>query len=123
MARPFDFDRATKNPAFFRQWNLCACCGVSLLDLHDHAHHVIPNQIGDTSDPADAFLRSADNCVILCDTCHKRVHANGHYRTGVVAPATYYPHSHGKMVAQRQPWVKRINAEWHRITARSAGGN
>jgi 5-methylcytosine-specific restriction endonuclease McrA len=115
MARPFDFDQRTRREAFLRHWNRCAHCGRSLSDLFDHSHHVIPNQTGSLSNPADAFLRSVDNCVILCDTCHERVHEDGRYRTGAVAPAEYYPYSHGTQTAQRSLWIALIHAEWRRI--------
>jgi hypothetical protein len=118
MERAFNFDDEIRRQAFSRQWNLCACCGENLFHLWDEGHHVIPNQTGDPHDPADAFLRSAENCVILCQACHTRVHENGRTRTGAVAPAEYYPFSHGKLVAQHHVWVYRINAEWQRITSR-----
>jgi 5-methylcytosine-specific restriction endonuclease McrA len=96
MKRPFNFKDTTKREAFKRQWNLCAHCGENLSDFFDHAHHVIPNQTGRAGNVADQFLRTVDNCVILCDTCHERVHHDGSYRTGAVAPPEYYPYSHGK---------------------------
>jgi 5-methylcytosine-specific restriction endonuclease McrA len=117
MARPFEFDQRTKGQAFLRQWNLCAHCGRNLSSLFDHAHHVIPNQTGVVGNPADAFLRSVDNCVILCDTCHERVHQDGRYRAGAVAPAEYYPYSHGKQSPQHTLWVIRVNAEWRRVSS------
>lgn len=65
----------------------------------EHAHHVIPNQSGDRKNPAHAWLASPENCVILCATCHGVVHAGGNYRTGAIAPPTYYPFSHGTNAA------------------------
>jgi hypothetical protein len=65
MARTFDFAQPVVNSVRLRQWGICAKCGERLDDLVEHAHHVIPNQTGRATDPADAFLRSTDNCVIL----------------------------------------------------------
>jgi hypothetical protein len=115
MSRPFDFSDTTKREAFRRQWNLCAHCGRNLANLYDHAHHVIPNQSGNVSNPADAFLRSVDNCVILCDMCHERVHQDARYRTGAVAPPEYYPYSHGNQVQQHTLWVTQLNNQWRRM--------
>ena len=115
MKRPFDFEHTTKAQAFMRQWNLCGHCGGNLSNLFDHAHHVIPNQTGRVTNPKDQFLRSIDNCVILCDLCHERVHQDGRYRTGAVAPAEYYPYSHGRQTPLHMLWVIRVNAEWLRM--------
>ena len=114
MKRPFEFDRRTKDQAFFRQYNLCAVCGGSLVHEYDHAHHVIPNQTGNVSNPADAFLRSVENCVMLCEQCHERVHQDGRFQAGAIPPPDYYRHSHGKNMAEHNLWVARVTAEWDR---------
>jgi HNH endonuclease len=113
MTRNFDFTLQTKDKTFFRQWNLCAHCGRSLISLEDHAHHVIPDQSGkDMIHSAESFLRTVDNCVILCSTCHYRVHENGKYRNGAVAPGEYFPYSHGQEKAMHQIWCSKINKQW-----------
>jgi 5-methylcytosine-specific restriction endonuclease McrA len=110
VARPFDFDKDTKNNAFFRQLNRCAHCGVSLIDQSDHAHHVVPNQSGNPANPKHAWLKGVDNCVMLCETFHTRVHQDGRFRTGATALREYFPHSHGPDRLAHNNWVKEISA-------------
>lgn len=108
MARPFDFPTSEQAGARFRQDGLCAVCGESLDDVEEFAHHVVPNQSGQAGNPAHGWLSSADNCVVLCAQCHYRVHEDGHYRTGAVAPASYFPHSHGRNSAAHQAWARDL---------------
>lgn len=108
--RPFDFSDLTKELARGRQAGLCAHCGHSLRDLFENAHHVIPNQSGDPHNPRHAWLRTVDNCVVLCYMCHDRVHADAHFRTGAVAPPDYYPFSHGHDAGAHLLWVRRLDA-------------
>jgi len=132
MARDFDFKTAQKEEAFVRQQGRCACCGDGLADHMDNAHHVIPNQTGDKQKAEDAFIQSKDNCVYLCEPCHQRVHENGKWNKGAVAPPEYYPYSHGQNEAAHKDWCKTVNAEWDRrfpqaakdkATAESRPGN
>src|SRR5262245_37936725 len=95
MARPFDFSDDVRNQAFFRQFNCSAHYGETLLYLSDHAHHVVPNQLGQAGDTTHHWIREIDNCVILCEPCHERVHENGKYRFGAVASPDDFPYSHG----------------------------
>ena len=118
MKRAFDFDSNTKRKAFQRQYNRCAHCSNSLINAVDHAHHVIPNQIGDMKEPDDAFLRSEDNCVILCDPCHNRVHQDGRYRDGAVAAPQEFIYSHGAHTDKHNLWVIQVNAHWDRKFAK-----
>lgn len=108
MSRPFNFSWHTQQEARQRQAGACACCGESLDDVIEHAHHVIPNQSGKADEPRHRGLRSADNCVVLCEDCHWRVHEDGRYRTGAVAPPEYYPRSHGDDLLAHQAWVSRL---------------
>ncbi len=117
MARPFDFNALTVQLARLRQDSLCACCGESLDDVVEHAHHVIPNQSGDPTDARHAWLRSEENCVLLCDICHERVHGNGNYRNGAVAPPSYYLNSHGVDRAAHTAWVLDLNQRAQTIWA------
>ena len=115
MARPFEFSQAVKDEARLRQDGVCAVCGHSLDDTEEHAHHVVPNQSGDAKKPEDAWIRGVDNCVVLCDVCHYRVHEDGQYRTGATAPPSYYEHSHGNHRAEHLDWVAQMNkriAQW-----------
>ncbi|MFO1305434.1 MAG: HNH endonuclease signature motif containing protein [Burkholderiales bacterium] len=118
MARPFDFHVGPKREARLRQEGRCALCGDVLDDLEEHAHHVIPNQSGDPRNPAHRWIATAENCVILCDMCHERVHADGRYRRGAVAPPSYYPHSHGSKASAHSAWAmvldRRAKALWGR---------
>ena len=108
MTRPFDFDDSARKQARFRQWGLCACCGDSMDDDEDHAHHVIPNQSGNPSNVTHHWLATAENCVVLHIPCHERVHENARYRLGGVAPPDYFPHSHGHNAPAHQSWVNQL---------------
>lgn len=108
MARPFDFRTSEQSSARFRQDGLCAVCGESLDDVEEFAHHVVPNQSGQAANPVHRWLASSDNCVVLCPTCHYRVHQNGDYRFGAVAPASYFPHSHGRNSAAHEAWAREL---------------
>lgn len=113
MDRPYDFDQDTRQQAFHRQGGRCACCSGNLKrdylarEKEVHAHHVTPNQAGRPGNPRDQWLRERDNCVMVCDDCHKRVHENGRYRDGAMAPASYFPHSHGQDRAAHAAWAKQ----------------
>ena len=106
MGRPFDFTRATLKAVRFRQRNLCAHCGTDLADEWDHGHHVVPNQCGNPAAPAHQWLRSAINCVLICDRCHDRVH-NEDTRGGAVAPPRYFPHSH-ELPQDHRLWAAQL---------------
>jgi hypothetical protein len=82
---------------------------MSLNDLFEQAHHVVPNQSGNPSNPDHIWLKYSDNCVILCDQCHERVHENGNYHSGAVAPASYYSYSHGENRMAHLEWVQSLN--------------
>ena len=118
MGRPFDFSYSTKNTAWFRQNGLCAHCGESLIDVVEHAHHVIPNQIGMPGNPQHRFLRTTDNCVILCEGCHSSAHDDdwGH---GAMALAEFYPYSHGRTAyTDHVMWRRLITREWRHYISR-----
>ena len=120
MARHFEFTDKVRNDAFFRQNARCAVCRYSLKDQEEFGHHVIPDQSGDPEDKQDAFLRSVDNCVMLCHTCHYVVHDSGHYRVGSVPPPDYYAHTHPRKAAQ-QAWEALIRREYLRIYGKKFG--
>lgn len=108
MSRPFDFPKHVRDDAFQRQDSLCAHCGESLVDLWDNAHHVMPNQTGRPNDPRDQWLREVDNCVVLCELCHERVHQDGHYIDGAVALPNAFPYSHGVDASAHSDWATRL---------------
>jgi 5-methylcytosine-specific restriction endonuclease McrA len=106
--RFFDFPDTVKDEARLRQFGLCAHCGCSLNDVWEEAHHAIPNQSGDPTNPEHAWLRTAENCVVLCDACHPKVHADN-TASGPVAPPEYYEHSHGLDSVRHADWVRHLN--------------
>lgn len=93
-----------------RQDGMCAVCGDSLDDIYEHAHHVIPNQSGEADNVDHEWLKMADNCVVLCEQCHNRVHADGHYRSGPVAPPSYFKYSHGTSKTRHNYWLSEMSA-------------
>ena len=106
--RPFDFSKTVIREARLRQNGLCAHCGRKMDDLWEEAHHAIPNQSGNPNNPDHDWLRTEDNCVVICDPCHSRVH-NDNTRTGAVAPPEYYEYSHGGDSIRHSAWVRRLN--------------
>jgi 5-methylcytosine-specific restriction endonuclease McrA len=119
MGRSFDFPHYVQREARLRQWGICAHCGERLDDTWEHAHHVIPNQCGQAENPSHAFLRSSDNCAILCEACHEAAHAHGSFRLGAVASGKWFRYSHGKQADARHTiWCTRIDAEWRRLGVR-----
>jgi hypothetical protein len=109
MARPFDFEEDTPKQARLRQYGCCAKCGKSLNWKLEHAHHVVPNQVGDPQNNSHAWLKTELNCVILCESCHYHVHEYGRYRNGATALPEYFCYSHGKDVVQHKRWVEDLN--------------
>ena len=109
MGRPFDFAGKVKDEAYFRQRGLCALCGRSLRSLIEHAHHVVPNQAGVAGNPGHRWLRTAVNCVVLCDECHEEVHGNGDYRKGGTKFVEDFKYSHGKDRAGHERWVSHMH--------------
>lgn len=128
MARPFEFTPAVRRATFRRQDGRCACCGDHMAWRDDdiHAHHVVPNQSGDTARASDDFLRREDNCVYLCTECHWAVHEGGRYRNGAVPGPDYYPYSHGARMAEHALWAQRLKSRsghvWQRLVRASGGG-
>jgi hypothetical protein len=47
--------------------------------------------------------------VMLCETCHTRVHQDGRFRTGATALPDYFPYSHGRYRATHEKWAKQLN--------------
>ena len=118
MSRPYDFSWTTRVQARLRQHCVCAHCGDHLDETYEHAHHVVPNQTGTPGNPAHQWIKSVDNCVVLCEACHDRVHEDGHFRNGAVAPAEYFTHSHGDNSLAHQQWVIQLNLQATRVWPR-----
>lgn len=114
----FSFSYHVKLKAYNRQNYRCATCGENLIKLlrqneYNPAHHVMPVQSGDMEDPADKWMRTAENCVMLCEDCHHHVgHGGGHYATVAASPREF-PYSHTSQ-AEHQKWANRINEKWRK---------
>lgn len=78
------FSESTKQRSRFRQRGKCVHCNESLDWQEEFAHHLYPHALGG----ADCV----DNCVVLCGSCHYRVHNDGRFRSGIVAPRDYFPY-------------------------------
>ncbi|MEK7778634.1 MAG: HNH endonuclease signature motif containing protein [Pseudomonadota bacterium] len=83
-----EFTVATQQFALHRQQFCCALCRTFITKLGEmgrlqhkyseiaHAHHILHAKYGGTN--------TADNCVILCQSCHYSIHEGGNYRYGTV---------------------------------------
>jgi hypothetical protein len=125
MARPFDFQKPARDGAGFRQGWVCALCGENVVTSNeiDRAHHVIPNQCGRRGDPEPFrdFLRSEDNCVVLCEGCHLEAHS-GNTRTGTLIGPSEFRYSHGKQgQARHATWARAVDRWWDRLAAWRGG--
>lgn len=98
------FSRKTQELALLRQENLCGSCGTEIFGLGEagrarhrfgesvHAHHIKHAKLGGTND--------ADNCVMLCWSCHYSVHEGGNYQRGTaVGTPDDFPHFRGVIKA------------------------
>ena len=75
-------------------------------------HHVIPDQCGKYRPRYAGFLRTDDNCVLICRECHDNAHEYGKFEHGIVANPSYFPFSHGANVAAHKAWCQTINTQW-----------
>jgi 5-methylcytosine-specific restriction endonuclease McrA len=119
MSSSFLFDQGTKARARLRQNGRCAACSRQLNNLVEHAHHVVPKQTGTVSAPHDQWLRSLDNCVILCDDCHTAYHGHGRFRTVTAEPAVF-KFAHGKNFAAHQQWLIQANLRFMQMGKKTA---
>ena len=76
------FSSKTKNDARYRQDGVCGVCGRNLDACWEEAHHILRQ--------ADGGNDGVGNCVILCDTCHYRVHNDGRFKSYFTAPRGYF---------------------------------
>ena len=108
--RPYEFSEKVKRAAISRQRGLCALCGGNFTqeeDLMVQFHHVIPNQLGNPADPADDWIRTLINCVLLCDECHEEAHQDN-YRTGTLVDVSEFKNSHGGDRDEHRRWVAQL---------------
>ncbi|MDR3100266.1 MAG: HNH endonuclease [Paraburkholderia sp.] len=113
------FSEEIMRKVYVRQKGRCALCGRSLdwllknTAMHSFQyHHVMPRMTGGKD--------AEDNCVVLCtdidpvkgdsskDGCHYRAHADGKYRSGVVAGPEMFAFSHGHEYARHELWIRRV---------------
>jgi hypothetical protein len=113
-----EFSTIIKYQAFHRQWSRCAHCGKNLTIQVGHAHHVIPAQTGNRSKPADTFLRSVDNCVILCNHCYQEVAHSGNYGENTIASPSLFRYTFGLEKTFHQQWVNKLTVEQQRYSAK-----
>lgn len=106
-----EFSAITKYQAFYRQWNRCACCGESLSFQNGQAHHVIPAQSTNGRVSDNAFLRSVDNCVILCKHCYTDEMNTSNPGKGTISSPRVYNYSHGLERLSHQRWAKNLSYE------------
>ena len=123
MARKYEFSETVKKEARQRQMDLCASCGHSMNDEWEEAHHVIPDQSGASSQNKYDWMRTALNCVVLCDPCHVNIGHNGNTRTGAVAGPDAYTYSHGGNDVQHKEWVRILDIEAARVWGDKLGGS
>ena len=106
--KSLEFPDHVKWEALRRQGNQCAVghgpCLGNVVGIN-RAHHVFPAQSFDRLPEAIReteyrFFLSADNCVLLCENCHWRVHG-GNFRDGAYAPPSYFENSHGPALGAR----------------------
>ena len=105
-----EFSAVTKFQALHRQWNRCANCGTYLSFKVGRAHHVIPAQTSSMDKPADTFLRSVDNCVILCNPCYDEVNHSGNHGDNAITSLSVYRYSHGLEKTAHRQWGDKLSA-------------
>jgi len=110
--RQVRFDATTKRSVLKRQAGKCAACGRENLPLS--AHHVYPvrSYCGTGQGyPDTSFTRSAENCVLVCTSCHLKEAHKGDYVNGIAA-ADVFAHAHdgvgGKMSGVHIQWVEKL---------------
>jgi 5-methylcytosine-specific restriction endonuclease McrA len=121
MPRQFNFSETVKRDARLRQMELCAYCGDSLNEQWEEAHHVVPDQSGQKGIHADDWMKSASNCVVLCDPCHANVGHDGNTKTGSVAGPEVYKYSHGGDHVQHAEWVRLLDIQAAKIWGSKLG--
>ncbi len=86
-----------------------------------YAHHLITAQSGDQKNELDKrLIRSVDNCLYLCFTCHLEYGHGGDYiEGGIVEPrdyARYFPYVFGmRGSSQLTIWAHHMAGHFERI--------
>jgi len=126
--RKFEFSEGVKNAVVGRQNGLCAYCGVNFVRSDDliNFHHLIPNHLGEkmsgkiTGNNFGSFMRSARNCVMLCDSdddCHALAHEDDTHRGPMTEPSAFkFSHGPGRQRSvDRLKWVAEVMSYWAQI--------
>lgn len=108
MRAMLDFGWTVRSLARLRQRGLCACCGEDLDDVEEHPHCVLPDP-GGAGAPANGWLSSADNCVILCPACDARVQRGESLCSDSLdtLPGDFV-HSHGSDRRRHNAWAVQL---------------
>jgi 5-methylcytosine-specific restriction endonuclease McrA len=111
MPRLFNFSKTTQDAALFRQKFRCAWCCEHLSEVIFHGHHVVPGQAATARTPGNQWLRTEENCVMLCDHCHAvHGHEDGKYAKGAVPYARSFRYSHGPDFKAHKNWADRVDS-------------
>ena len=72
----------------------------------------MPNQVGRVGNSKDAWIKEIDNCVIVCESCHNRVHENDRFRMGATAVPDYFLYLHGNEQNKHKASVARLRSRF-----------
>jgi len=119
----YNFDDTIRDSARSRQEGYCASCTPKrkLAAKGGIGHHVIPVQTlnyteADETKPvfqnAGFFIKSLDNCVMLCGDCHFHYHEFGNTSNGAVAVPETFTHSHGVRSDLHNVWTEKVDTVW-----------
>jgi len=117
--RLYEFHGGVWQTVVKRQDAICAACGKGLAAFNDDGdrdvfgHHVIPDQCGKHRPKYADFLRTAENCVMICKECHWAAHEYGKYEYGIVANPDFFQFSHSKRKGEHRAWCETINDRWN----------
>lgn len=106
-----EFSVITKHQALHRQWNRCARCGKNLSIHLSHAHHVIPVRMGNTAQLVGDFMRSVNNCVMLCKPCYDGIGQHGNYAGNTPVSPSVFRYAFGLEKTFHQQWAKKLQDE------------
>jgi len=115
-----EFSTVTKFQALHRQWNRCAHCGKHLSLQVGHAHHVIAVRSNNLNNLDDTFLRSVDNCVILCNHCCDLVGHSGNIGNNAITSLSAFKYSHGLEKNEHYQWDDKVSVEHNNYRIRKS---
>jgi 4-hydroxyphenylpyruvate dioxygenase-like putative hemolysin len=77
-----------------------------------HGHHVISDRLGKHITISTDFIRSEDNCIMLCDECHLQEAHSGNFAHGPVLDAVAFKYSHDNNKIAHNLWVLKHDKIW-----------